>query len=194
MRPAILRDGRLFICSGRRDRGARRHLHRRRIFRVRPAVFGNPRVSFETLAATLAHQDELLRTYYYHCLPYKSPSPTPEEAERFARKQRFFHALSRLDRFEVREGKLALRGWDRTTGKPILEQKRVDIKLAVDLVLLATKHQITRAVIVTGDSDFLPAIQAAKDEGVVIHMASVNTGLIGSSGTPPTRGLQSLKR
>src|SRR3989304_4426397 len=66
--------------------------------------FGNPRVSFEPRAATLAHQDELLRTYYYHCLPYKSPSPTPEEAERFARKQRFFHALSRLDRFEVREG------------------------------------------------------------------------------------------
>jgi len=132
--------------------------------------FGNLRVSFDRFTATLAHPDELLRTYYYHCLPYKSPSPSPEEAERFARKQRFFHALSRLDRFEVREGTLALRGWDRSTGKPILEQKRVDIKLAVDLVLLAVKHQITRAVIVTGDSDFLPAIQAAKNEGVVIHL------------------------
>ena len=43
-------------------------------------------------------------------------------------------------------------------------------KLAVDLVLLATKRQITRAVIVTGDSDFLPAIQAAKNEGVLIHL------------------------
>ena len=121
-------------------------------------------------ATALAQPDDLLRTYYYHCLPYQSPTPTQEEAARFARRQRFFHALSRLDRFEVREGKLALRGWDRTTGKPILEQKRVDIKLAVDLVLLATKHQITRAVLVTGDSDFLPAIQASKNEGVVIHL------------------------
>lgn len=132
--------------------------------------FGDPRVAFDKLALTLAHPDELLRTYYYHCLPYQSPSPTPDEIERFARKQRFFHALRRLDRFEVREGKLALRGWDRTTGRPILEQKRVDIMLAVDLVLLATKRQITRAVILTGDSDFLPALQAAKNEGVVIHL------------------------
>jgi uncharacterized LabA/DUF88 family protein len=121
-------------------------------------AFGNPRVSFDKLAAALANPDELLRTYYYHCLPYVSPSLTPDETERFARRQRFFHALRRLDRFEVREGKLALRGWDRATGRPILEQKRVDIMLAVDLVLLATKRQITRAVILTGDSDFLPAI------------------------------------
>jgi uncharacterized LabA/DUF88 family protein len=34
----------------------------------------------------------------------------------------------------------------------------------------ATKRQITRAVILTGDSDLLPAIQAAKNEGVVIHL------------------------
>jgi len=70
----------------------------------------------------------------------------------------------------VREGKLAFRGLDKDSGQPIFEQKRVDIKLAVDLVLLATKRQITRAAIVTGDSDFLPAIQAAKNEGVLIHL------------------------
>ena len=131
---------------------------------------GDPKIAFDKMTAFIAEPDELLRTYYYHCLPYQSPSPTAEEAGRFARKQRFFHALHRLDRFEVREGKLAFRGWDRVTGKPIFEQKRVDIKLAVDLVLLATKRQITRAVIVTGDSDFLPAIQAAKNEGVLIHL------------------------
>jgi len=28
-------------------------------------------------------------------------------------------------------------------------------------------HQITKAVLVTGDSDFVPAIQAAKDAGVL---------------------------
>lgn len=133
-------------------------------------AFENPRVSFDRMAAVLAQPDELLRTYYYHCLPYQSPTPTTVEADRFAKKQRFFHALGRLDRFEVREGKLAFRGFDKTTGNPIFEQKRVDIKLAVDLVLLATKRQITRAIIVTGDSDFLPAIQAAKNEGVLIHL------------------------
>jgi uncharacterized LabA/DUF88 family protein len=36
--------------------------------------------------------------------------------------------------------------------------------------LLAAKHQISDAAILAGDSDFLPAIDAAKPEGVVIHL------------------------
>ena len=42
--------------------------------------------------------------------------------------------------------------------------------MGVDLALLAAKHQITDAAIIAGDSDFLPAIVAAKAEGVVIHL------------------------
>ena len=42
--------------------------------------------------------------------------------------------------------------------------------MGVDLALLAAKHQITDAAIIAGDSDFLPAIEAAKSEGVVIHL------------------------
>lgn len=145
--------------------------------------FGAPRIAWDRFASVLTGADELLRTYYYHCLPYKGPVPTPEESTRFARKQAFFHMLSRLDRFEVRQGKLAFRGQDRSTGKSIFEQKQVDIKLAVDLVLLASKRQITRAAIVTGDSDFLPAVQAAKNEGVLIHLFH------GSGGNQPHRDL-----
>jgi len=131
---------------------------------------GSPRIDFGKLATELARPDDLLRTYYYHCLPYLSPVPTPEEEERFAGKQRFFSALNRLNRFEVREGKLEYRGTDRESSRPIFEQKRVDIYLGVDLVLLAVKQRIHRAILVTGDSDFLPAIRAAKNEGVVIHL------------------------
>ena len=131
---------------------------------------GSPRIDFGKLATELARPDDLLRTYYYHCLPYMSPVPTPEEEERYAGKQRFFSALNRLNRFEVREGKLEFRGTDRESNRPIFEQKRVDIYLGVDLVLLATKQRIHRAILITGDSDFLPAIRAAKNEGVVIHL------------------------
>jgi uncharacterized LabA/DUF88 family protein len=131
---------------------------------------GSPRIDFGKLATELAKPDDLLRTYYYHCLPYMSPVPTPEEEERFAGKQRFFSALNRLNRFEVREGKLEFRGTDRESSRPIFEQKRVDIFLGVDLVLLAVKQRIHRAILITGDSDFLPAIRAAKNEGVVVHL------------------------
>src|ERR1043166_5879400 len=131
---------------------------------------GYPKVDYQKFAAVLAGKDEILRTYFYHCLPYQSPKPTAEEAKRFGAKQGFLNALSRLDRFDVRHGKLEFRGIDKTTGKPIFEQKRVDILLAVDLVLLASKQRIETAAIVTGDSDFLPAISTAKNEGVSIHL------------------------
>jgi uncharacterized LabA/DUF88 family protein len=50
------------------------------------------------------------------------------------------------------------------------EQKRVDILLVVELVRLSWSDQIRYAVIVTGDSDFVPAIEAAKDAGVITKL------------------------
>ena len=55
-------------------------------------------------------------------------------------------------------------------GKPRYEQKRVDILLGVDLVQLAAKQNIQEAVMLAGDSDFIPAVIAAKSEGVVIKL------------------------
>ena len=130
--------------------------------------FGRSPIDFAVLANRIAGPRELLRTYFYDCLPYQSARPTAEERERFARRQRFHHALNRIPRFEVRLGKLAFRG--NQDGRPIFEQKRVDILLGVDLVQLAAKHQITDAMVLAGDSDFLPAIEVAKQEGVVVHL------------------------
>lgn len=55
-------------------------------------------------------------------------------------------------------------------GSPIYQQKRVDILLGCDLVLLSAKQRISKAVLVTGDSDFIPAIEIAKNEGVEIEL------------------------
>lgn len=131
--------------------------------------FASPKIDFRLLSQKVADGRDILRTYYYDCLPYQSPTPTKEENERFGKKQRFFAALEKNPRFQVRQGRLELRGRD-GNGNPIFEQKRVDILLGVDLVLLAAKHQITDAAILAGDSDFLPAIEIAKMEGVVIHL------------------------
>ncbi len=131
--------------------------------------FTSARIDFEKLVKEMAGGREILRSYYYDCEPYQSNPPTTEEKERFGRVQRFHYALDKIPRFQVRLGKLAFRGLDEN-GKSIFQQKRVDIQMGVDLVLLAAKHQISDAVILAGDSDFLPAIGAAKPEGVVIHL------------------------
>ena len=124
-------------------------------------------VDFERLVSAMVDQgDELLRAYYYHCLPYQSDPPTEAEKARYAPKHRFFTALRHLPRFEVRLGRLAFRGRS-ADGKPIFQQKGVDLMLGVDMVRLATKGRIAKMVLVSGDSDFTPAVEAVKQEGVL---------------------------
>ncbi|MCL4515948.1 MAG: NYN domain-containing protein [Firmicutes bacterium] len=131
--------------------------------------FGLPKIDFEKLANVMSDGVDILRSYYYHCPPYQSDPPTEEERKRFSAKEKFFYNLTRLPRFQVRRGKLEFRGID-SKGHPIFEQKRIDILLGVDMVLLAAKHAITHACLLAGDSDFLPAVQAAKNEGVLVHL------------------------
>ncbi|HEV2737296.1 MAG TPA: NYN domain-containing protein [Candidatus Elarobacter sp.] len=132
--------------------------------------FDNARIDYEKFAAWMAGPNELLRTYYYHCLPFQSSPPTDEERRRFSHAQSFFGRLGRIPRFHVREGKLAYRGRDASTGLPFFEQKRVDLMLGLDMALLATKRQISDVVLFSGDSDLLPAVEAVKSEGVLFRL------------------------
>lgn len=89
------------------------------------------------------------------------PPPTTEERNRFASMDTFIFNLKKLPRFQFRQGKLQKIGTE-------YKQKRVDIWMAVDLVRMSSNKQIEKAILVTGDSDLVPAIEAARDEGVVV--------------------------
>lgn len=128
--------------------------------RVLEKDFGGIRIDLESFSNKLCEGAERLRTYYYFCMPYQSNPPTKEEKERYSAADRFVHALKMLSRFEVRLGKLGYHEGEYT-------QKRVDVMLSVDLVRMSWDKQIKRAVLVTGDSDFVPAVLAAKDAGVL---------------------------
>jgi len=125
--------------------------------------FGRPRIDFHKFSEAVCGGYELLRTYYYTCMPYQSDPPTQDERSRYSQMDRFVYTLRKLPRFEVRLGKLGISGGE-------FVQKRVDILLAVDLVRLSWSRQIDKAVLVTGDSDFVPAVEAAKDAGVLIQL------------------------
>lgn len=71
---------------------------------------GKAHIDFGRLVDIMVGGDELLRAYYYHCLPCQSSPPTAEERARYAARHRFFTALRHIPRFEVRLGKLAFRG------------------------------------------------------------------------------------
>ena len=136
--------------------------------RVRRDEFDGVRLNFQTLVEFLSKGNELLRAYYYDCPPYQDNPPSQDQSRRYQERRKFFTALERLSRFEVRLGRLEIRpGVD---GRPRFEQKRVDILLGVDMVQLAAKQRIEQAVLITGDSDFIPAIAVAKSEGVVVRL------------------------
>jgi len=132
--------------------------------------FDYAKIDYFKLVEKMRQGIDLLRAYYYHCLPYQSSPPTKEESERFGKAQQFIYSLNKLPQFEVRLGKLACRGINKETGKMIFEQRQVDLLLGTDLALLSGKSQITHAIILAGDSDFLPAIEVAKKEGVLIRL------------------------
>ena len=131
--------------------------------------FGMARIDFSALSKQIAGESDILRTYYYHCPSYQGNPPTQDERERYSAQRKFFDTLDRLPRYTVRLGRLAFRGFD-DQGKPRYEQKRVDILLGVDMVQLAAKQSIQEAVLLAGDSDFIPAVTAAKSEGVMVRL------------------------
>ncbi|WP_059068349.1 NYN domain-containing protein [Mediterraneibacter massiliensis] len=47
-----------------------------------------------------------------------------------------------------------------------LEQKGVDIRIGVDISSLAFKHQVNQIILISGDSDFVPAAKQARREGI----------------------------
>ncbi|MBQ9521779.1 MAG: NYN domain-containing protein [Oscillospiraceae bacterium] len=130
--------------------------------------FGRPKIDYSKFSTFLARGESILRVYYYTALPYRGKIPTKEEQTRYEKKQGFLNSLSRLDFYEVRCGKLK-RMFDEN-GKSVFQQKRVDTLMTCDLLRLTYKARMDRAVIVTGDSDFIPAIQITKDEGVQIEL------------------------
>lgn len=141
--------------------------------RVLRDEFGGMRIDYGALSQELVSRVDssanILRTHYYHCLPYQSDPPTEEESNRFAAKQRFFEAIGRLPRFDVQLGRLARRGLNRS-GQYFFEQKMVDVLLSIELVRLSTKGQVNDVILVAGDADFVPALEMAKTEGVSIWL------------------------
>ena len=130
--------------------------------------FTQASIDFRALIGRIGGGRDLLRTYYYDCLPWRGDRPSQDEKERVTKRQKFYDSLTKqIPRFQVRLGKLARR---HDNGNVWYEQKQVDILLSVDLVQLASRYRITDAALIAGDSDFLPAIELVKQEGVVVHL------------------------
>ena len=130
--------------------------------------FPGTQIDYALLPTEISGGTTLLRTYVYASLPYQGSSPTPRESSFLAGRRQFFSRLQLMPRYTVKLGRTERR--TNSDGSFFYEQKRVDILLAVDLVQLSVARHIQQAILIAGDSDFIPAVSAAKSEGVVVKL------------------------
>lgn len=91
--------------------------------------------------------------------------PKFEDVSRYSKTRHFHNALRKLPKFEVKLGRLQY-----LKGNPI-GQKGVDMKIGIDLVQMSMNHDFTHAVLITGDSDFLYAVQKSQEAGIHVTLA-----------------------
>ncbi|MCK5127843.1 MAG: NYN domain-containing protein [candidate division Zixibacteria bacterium] len=138
---------------------------------------GSPAIDYSKLATKLVNTVittseadlYLLRTYYYHALPWIGKNPNEQELEMFKKKQGFFTRLEHLPRFDVYLGRTQRILND--DGTYTYQQKGVDVLLAAQMIGMAAKGAMSHLILLAPDGDYVPAVRATKEYGVVVHLA-----------------------
>lgn len=55
------------------------------------------------------------------------------------------------------------------------QQKSVDMKIGLDIASMSYKKQVNKIILISGDSDFVPAAKLARREGIEFILDSMNT-------------------
>jgi uncharacterized LabA/DUF88 family protein len=111
----------------------------------------------------------LLRTFYYHALPWIGKSPNDQELEMYKKKQGFFTRLEHLPRFDVYLGRTQRILND--DGTYTFQQKGVDVMMASHMIEMAVSERVTHLILLAPDGDYVPAVRIVKGYGVVVHLA-----------------------
>ena len=110
----------------------------------------------------LLEKRRLIRVYYYNATVGRR-----EEPERYRDQQAFFASVSAIPYCELRLGRLVYTNWP--SAPPY--EKGVDIQLTTDLLTHSFKNNYDVAILVAGDSDYVGALQAVKDNGKHVEVA-----------------------
>lgn len=119
---------------------------------------------------------KLLRTKYYHSLPYIPNDPTEEERERQQSAQSFFDTIDSLRKCQFEEkGRVKREHADCPECDEHFttrSQKGVDVGIAVDLVEMACDTNAPEAfILLSGDEDLKHAVRAAKDNHANVYLS-----------------------
>jgi len=186
---AILIDGAYFLARYRkvyedRDAGDARGVAR--------TLFG---MALDHLKQLERPKDALYRIFFYDCAPLEKTFERPVSGNSIdfgasasaAFRRELHNELKRVRKMALRLGRLAERGewilkrgalqdlragtlhWQQLRDEHFeldLRQTQVDMKIGLDIASLAYKRLVDQIVLVTGDTDFIPAAKLARREGI----------------------------
>jgi uncharacterized LabA/DUF88 family protein len=130
-------------------------------------IFGRTDLDIGRFSRKLLGRRRLIRVYYYN-----ARVGIKEEPERYRHQQAFFASVNAIPYSELRLGRLVYNNWPNT---PPYE-KGIDVQLTTDMLTHSYKDNYDVAILVAGDSDFAPAVQAIKDSGKQLEVALFGRG------------------
>jgi NYN domain len=105
------------------------------------------------------------KCFYYDCLNDRQQNGESDQdyQQRVQRQKDLFRKFQRTPMTHVRLGALTGKGKN-------IRQKQVDILLAVDMMNHAVRGNMRRAVLFTGDQDFIPVVESLVDLGLLVQV------------------------
>src|SRR5260370_31084576 len=135
----------------------------------------------------LSADEECLRILYYDCAAYagKAIQPVSGTIRTFTSNDTWLHEIAALDLFAVRRGVLKFRGFQRSPKLvpgaaltdasfiPQFEQRGVDMRIGLDIAAYSSEHLARRIILVTNDTDCVPAMKFARKAGLQTILIAV---------------------
>ena len=140
------------------------------LYHVLGEVCGRHDLNFGKFAEKITGDRRLIRTYYYNIRQdsERDPNIATEQGK-------FLQTMYETPYLEVRMGV------SKRHGETMVE-KGVDVYMATDLVAFAFMDLYDTAIVVSGDGDFFPAIQTARNQGKHIEVAAFDNNLSSEAG------------
>lgn len=128
------------------------------------------------------------RYYYYDAAQFRGRVKLPVSGNQtaFSSSDQWLNDLAELERFAVRRGTVGFRGWQPKViplqpaapltdadFKPIFEQKGVDMRIGLDIATFSEVGAVDRILLVSGDTDMIPAMKHARKAGLEIGIIQI---------------------
>ena len=143
----------------------------------------------------------LYRIFYYTADPLAGVTSNPLDGTRinfaatavYSKNRDFIDQIEAEPDVSVRRGVLVHQGWEigsaavtalvakRKTSvsahdlQPKIQQKGVDMRIGLDIASLALKRLVSTIVVVSGDSDLVPAMKLARREGLRVYLDTLGS-------------------